>query len=81
MKKLIFILTLVLIFCCTFFGEKSTNFNNLFTKTSGYSEFRILNEWVEYVYDATIDQWFKITHFEDGSIGIEPIPYPPEDWH
>jgi hypothetical protein len=81
MKKLIFILTFVLIFCCTFFGEKNTNRNNLFANTGEKFDLKILNEWVEYIYDATIDQWYKITHFEDGTIGIEPVPYPPEDWH
>ena len=47
---------------------------------TSYNYLSFLNcqdEWVEYVFSN--GQWFKITHFIDGSIGVVPVAYPPED--
>jgi hypothetical protein len=39
-------------------------------------ESKIYDEvWVEYV--QINDQWYKITHYPDGSISVEPVARPP----
>jgi hypothetical protein len=33
--------------------------------------------WVEYI--CVDNQWYRITHYTDGSIGIVPVSHPPQD--
>ena len=74
MKNLILtaILTVVL-FSSTAFAQR-INFNSYANKTSSIKS---VQDWVEYVLIG--NQWYKITHYDDGSIGVMPSQGAPLD--
>jgi hypothetical protein len=75
MKKLFLIVLSVMFF--SFFG--SINKNSFINTTSATAniEFSSDVDYVEYVLIG--DQWYKITHYIDGSVGVEPVNRPPQD--
>jgi hypothetical protein len=73
MKK-IFLFVLI-IFCLSFKGTvKPLNDNSAFIVSLHCSD---EDPWIEYI--CTDGQWYKITHYPDGSIQTEPIYAPPQD--
>ncbi len=58
---------------------------NPFSQASGFCGERINDvlksnpeiDWIEYV--CIEKQWFEVTHYADGSIGVVPISAPPND--
>ena len=73
MKKFIL---LVLFFLCFSYTEK---FNNISISKIINSKLEYITDeiWIEYVYIN--NQWYQITHFDDGTIGIVPVECPPKD--
>jgi hypothetical protein len=73
MKKLLIISLSVLFFS---FCNSSIS-NSISNITIGCIKAMVDVDYIEYVY---IDgQWYKITHYVDGSTGIEPVQCPPQD--
>jgi len=73
MKK--FFLLVLFVLCFSITG----NYNNFSISKTFNEKIENLGDdiWIEYV--CNDGQWYKITHYPDGTIGTEPVPCPPWD--
>jgi len=63
------------------FGTSSATSLPSINKFTGSNEstqtLNSFEEWVEYMYSE--GKWYKITHYEDGTIGVVEVLHPPDD--
>lgn len=77
MKKFLLVTTFLAITCTPLFSFFNPNLSSCNIPANNSYGILMEDEWVEYI---MIDgQWYKITHYSDGLIGVVPVAHPPDD--
>ncbi len=77
MKKFFLVLSFLALFFTSAFSYSSTNLMNT---NSDEEKILIADTEIDYIEYLYIDgQWYQITHYTDGTIGVMPVQRPPDD--